>query len=244
MQVGGSAVELPVHPLLGVLQKENLGVPHPVLAGGAGYVSRRFAGEAQRWLRAELAEAGLADRGLLTDFTGMLSIIQTARTEFYGWVSDGGETYSVLVAANGRNAFAVTRRGDRARFRRVRSDRLADALVDRLPDVPAGRGESISVRESELNRSGQVLRRTSEGARRLGDLFRAPRRGGAKLYAARRDDAGNRIRSREWLNLIDLSDGRWAVYATTGRSERAVNAVAATPTLVAAKLADLLRTTR
>jgi hypothetical protein len=62
------------------------------------------------------------------------------------------------------------------------------------------------------------------------------------LYAARRDEAGNRIRSQGWLDLIDLPEGRWAVYATAGRGERTINAVAATPALVAAKLTALLRT--
>lgn len=240
-----------MYPLISVLSRANLGDPHPVLAGAEGYVSHRFTGEAERWLDTELAEAGLADRDRLADFTGMLSIVQRARTEYYGWATDGEETYSVLVAAHGRNAFALTRRGDRVAFRRVSPERLAEAVLERLPDVPPGRGESISVREAEVSRTGPrpVLRRASgavrsEQARRLDVLLRAERRGGAKLYAARRDDAGQRIRSREWLDLIDLPDGRWAVYATAGRGERTVNAAAATPRLVAEKLNDLLRTAR
>lgn len=249
MQAATSAIRLSVHPLIALIHKEKLGSPHPVLAGGEQYVSPRFASEAGRALRAELTEAGLADQGQLTDFTGMLSIIQQARTEFYGWVTGNGDPYSVLVAAHGRNAFALTRRGDRVEFRRVSSSRLAEALVDLLPDVPPGRGESISVREPEAMRSGPrpVLRRPSgaarsDQARRLDALLRAPRRSFAKLYAARRDEADNRIRSREWLDLIDLPEGRWAVYATAGRDERAINAVAASPTLIATKLTDLLRT--
>jgi hypothetical protein len=245
---GRSAVELSVRPLIALIHKENLGDPHPVLAGGEEYVSHRYAREAERSLRTELTDAGLADRSRLADFTGMMSIIQTARTEFYGWVAGNGDTYAALVAANGRNAFALTRHGDRVRFRRVEVDRLAEALVERLPEVPPGRGESISVREAEVTRSGpgQVMRRASgparaEQARRIDALLRAPRRGVAKLYAAQRDDTGNRVRSREWLTLLDLPEGRWAVYATTGRSERAVNAVAATPALVATRLTELQR---
>lgn len=245
------AVELSVHPLIALIHKENLGDPHPVLAGGEEYVSHRFTDEAERSVRAELAGAGLTDRSQLADFTGMMSIIQTARTEFYGWVSGDGGTYAVLVAANGRNAFALTRRGDRISFRRVSADRMPEALMERLPEVPPGRGESISVREVEVTKSEprQVMRRVSsptrsEQARRLDALLRAPRRGIAKLYAARRDDAGNRVRSREWLTLLDVADGRWAIYATAGRSERAVNAVAATPALVATRLTELLRPAR
>jgi len=251
VQPGRATVELSVHPLIALIHKENLGDPHPVLAGGEEYVSHRFASEAEQTLRTELAQAGLADRGQLADFTGMLSIIQTARTEFYGWVTSDTDTYALLVAANGRNAFALSRHGDRVRFRRIGADRLAEALVDQLPDGPPGRGESISVREAEVTEAGPrpVLRRASgptrsAQARQLDALLRTPRHGAAKLYAARRDDNGNRIRSREWLTLLDLANGRWAVYTTTGRSEQAVNAVAATPTLVATRLTELLRSAR
>jgi hypothetical protein len=249
VQTARSAVELSVYPLIALIRKENLGDPHPVLAGGEQYVSHRFASEAERTLRTELTEAGLADRSRLADFTGMLSIVQQARTEFYGWVIGNGDTYSLLVAAHGRNAFTLTRRGDRVTFGRVSSDRLAEALVQRLPEAPPGRGESITVREAEVARSKPrpVLRRSSgtarsEQARRLDALLRAPRHSFVKLYAARRDDAGNRIRSREWLNLLDLPEGRWAVYTTAGRGERTVNAVAATPALIATRLTELLRT--
>lgn len=250
MQAGRSAVELSVYPLFSVIQQENLGDPHPVFGGGEGYVSPRFDAEARRWLRAELAEAGLSDRDRMTDFTGMLSIVQTARVEFYGWVTVGDDTYAVLAAAHGHNAFALTRRGDRVSFRRVRPDRLAEAVLEQLPDLPPGRGESISVREAEVGRAGPrpVMRRASGGVpqseqvRRFNALVRTPRLGGAKFYAARRDDAGQRIRSQSWLDLIDLPGGRWAIYATTARGERTVNAVPATAPLVAAKLNDLLRT--
>ena len=239
-------VELSVQPLIAVIRKENLGAPHPLLAGGEQYVSPRFTGDAERALRAELAAAGLSDRARLTDFTGMLSTIQQSTTEFYGWVTATDDAYSVLVAAHGRTAFAMTRRGDRVQFERVGAGRLAEALVERLPNVPPARAESISVREAEATRSGPrpVLRRPTDAAaaRRLDALLRTPRRRVAKLYAARRDDAGNRTRSREWLDLIDLPEGRWAVHATAGRGERTINAVAATPAHVAATLTALLRT--
>jgi hypothetical protein len=234
---GRSAVELSLHPLVALMHKENLGDPHPVLAGGERYVSHRHATESEQWLHAELAEAGVADRDRLADLVGMVSIIQRARTEFYGWVADHDDTYSLLVAAHGRNAFALTRRGDRVAFRRVSPDRLAEALVRRLPHVPAGHGEPLAVREAELARP------RSAPARRLVALFQAPRRGGAKLYAARRDDTGNRVRSRDWLDLLDLPEGRWAVYATRTRGERAINAATATPAQVARNLTELIRST-
>jgi len=244
-----SAVELSVHPLVSLIHKENLGDPHPVFAGGERYVSHRYTGDAERELRAELADAGLADRDQLADFTGMLATIQRARTEFYGWATGNDDTYGVLAAAHGRSAFALRRHGDRVVFQRANADRLADALLEQLPDVPPARGESLSVREQEINSSAPrpVLRRSSgpvrsEQARRLDTLLRTPRNGGAKLYAARRDEAGNRIRSRTWLDLIDLPDGRWAIHLTVNRGERTINAAPATPALVAARFIELLRT--
>jgi hypothetical protein len=229
VRAGRSAVELSVHPLVSLIHKENLGDPHPVFAGSERYVSHRFAGDAERELRVQLAEAGLVDRAQVADFTGMLSIVQRARIEFLGWVTSHDEAYSVLVAAHGRNAFALTRRGERVAFRRVSPDRMAEALLDRLPDTPPGRGESMSVSEAEIRRP------RGEQARRLDALLRTPRQAITKIYAAHRDDAGNRIRSRTWLDLIDLPDGRWAVYTT----KRTVNAAAATSALVAAKVSDL-----
>lgn len=238
-------LELSVHPLVSLIHRENLGDPHPVFAGGESYVSHRFVAEAERELRAELADAGLADRDRLADFTGMLSVIQRARTEFYGWVND----YAVLAAAHGRSAFALTRHDDRVTFQRVNADRLVEALLEQLPDIPPARAESFSVREAEMAPSGPrpVLRKSSgpvrsEQAKRLDALLRAPRQGGAKLYAARRDEAGNRIRSRAWLDLTDLPDGRWAIHLTTNRGERTVNAAPATAAFVAARLAEFLRT--
>lgn len=234
-------VELSVHALVSLIHQEKLGDPHPVFATGGQYVSARQASDGGR---AELASAGLVDRGQLADFTAMVSIIQRARREFYGWVTTNAETFSVLAAAHGRNAFAVTRRGDRVGFRRIRSHSLAEALVARLPEVPPGHGESISVRTAEVVRPGPrpVLRRPSgaagaEQVRRFDALLRAPRQGGAKLYAAGRDDVGNRRRSPAWLTLLDLPEGRWAIYPLGDT----INAVAATPALIIAKLTDVLR---
>jgi EspG family len=250
VRTGRATVELAVHPLVSLIRRENLGDPHPVFAGGERYVSHRFAGDAERVLRTELADAGLGDRDELGDFTAMLATIQRARAELYGWVTDQDDTYAVLAAAHGRSAFTVRRRGDRVSFQRAgAADRLPEALLAQLPDVPAGRGGSFSVRESEMDRPGPrpVLRRSggpvrSEQAKRLDALLRASRRGGAKLYAARRDDDGNRVRSRTWLDLLDLPDGRWAVHLTTNRGERVVTASPGTTAVITTRLTDLLRT--
>ena len=246
-------VELPVLPLVSLLRQENLGDPHAIFAGGERYVSPRFADEASALLREELAAAGLDRRDALDDFVDSLALVQRAAIEYYGWVTSGGENVTLLTASIGRRAVAVVRHGNRVHFEPVDPDRLVEALVQRLPEARPGAGDSVSVLASEFTgrgnrQAGSIMRRTGSGrsddARRLDALLKEPRVGGAKLYAAARDRAGVRTRSAEWLNVLDLAGGRWLVYPTLGRGERAINAVPATPHLLAAKLGELSRTIR
>ena len=233
------AVELSVTALISLMQKENLGEAHAILAGGERYVSPRFQEEAERELRSELGRARVDD-----DFRDMLALVQRARVEYYGWITTGTETEAVLVAASGRAAVTLMRVRDRVTLTKADPDRLVESLILRLPEVPAGRGESISIRAADYVPPTGFLRKPagprSPEARRLDALLTAPRLGGAQLYTARRDHAGTRQRALDWITVLDLEQlGRWVVYSTQGRGERAVNAVPGTPRLLAAKLAEL-----
>jgi hypothetical protein len=243
-------VELSVFPLISLIRNKNLGDPHPIFAGGERYVSPRYADEAERLLRDELTEDGLGRRDALDEFVDALTLVQRASSEYYGWMSSGEQRYATLVAGSGRRAVAVMRAGDRVTVERADADRLVEELVYRLPDVRTGAGESISVLAETFGarQAGAVLRHSKsarpEDARRLDALVREPRLGGAKLYAARRDQNGDRHRSREQLTLLDLTVGRWLVYPTLGRGERAINAMPGSPQLIATKLTELRRTAR
>lgn len=240
--------------LLSLVQRDNLGDPHPILAGGELYVSPRFAADAERAFRADLAGAGLDDRDRLTELRNTVALVhRSARTEYYGWIKRGDEVSAVLVAAMGRIAAVLTRVGDRVRVERADSKQLTESLLRRLPEAPAGRGESITLREADYSRvharsAGSVLRRSAatlpEQNRRLDTLLKAPRRAVTRLYAASRDDAGNRARSREWITVLDLEHGRWTVYTSLGPGEQAITAVPGTPQLLSTKLTALLRSTQ
>lgn len=247
---GRRTVELSVFPLISLIRKEKLGEPHPVFAGGERYVSPRFTAEAERVVREELAGHGLGDRTALADFVEKLALVQQAGTEYYGWMTHGEQKYATLVAASGRRAVAVMRARDLVTFERVDSEELVNEFVYRLPDVGAGTGAPIAVRAADIGarQSGAIMRRSQpsrpDGARRLEALLQEPRLGGAKLYAANRDQDGNRRRSREWLTLLDLISGRWLVHPTLGRGERTIHAAPGTAPLIAAKLAELQRSAR
>lgn len=246
----GRKVELSVFPLLSLMQKENLGEPHTVLAGGERYVSPRFSAQAERVVRQELDDAGLGDRGEFDGFVELVNVVQRATVEYYGWVTTADEAYSVLVASHGRSAVLVVRSGERVRFERCDLDRMIETLVWRLPDVGVTPGEPFSVRHNDFHAprgraDGSVMRRSTaarpEGARRLDALLNAQRVTVAKLYAARRDVNGVRQRSARWLTVLDLVDGRWALSVSQVRGERWINAAPGTGRYIADRVLELAR---
>ena len=229
-----------VAELVSVIQRENLGEPHAVLAGGERYFSPRFQTE----------PPGVAD----DELRDALALVQYARVEHYAWISNAAGPSAALVAAIGRAAILLTRTGDQVTLAGTDPDRLVESLIRQLPNVPAGRGESISVRVADYTPPGAASDRDvpgfllhkpsssarSQEARQLDVLLQVPRLGGAKLYTARRDQSGTRRRAQDWITVLDLTrHGRWVLYAKTGRGERAVNALPGTPQVLTAKLSEL-----
>lgn len=232
-------IELTTHAMFRLLRRDNLGEPHPVFAGGERYYSPRFSHPDD--------DVSGGDRDELYD---TLALIQRASVEYYGWVEHAETSYGLLVAAIGRDTVLATRTGDRITLEPADPDRLTESLVRRLPAAAPGRGESITVRATDYAASSgdtgggfrmdlPASARRPE-ARRLDNLMALPRIGGGKLYAARRAHGGQRERSTDWLSYLDLRGyGRWLVYATGSSGERALNAAAATPALLANKLGTL-----
>ncbi|MGB3441838.1 MAG: ESX secretion-associated protein EspG [Actinophytocola sp.] len=246
----GRKVELSVFPLLSLMQKENLGEPHAVFAGGERYVSPRFSAEAERVVRQELDAAGLGGRREFDEFVDLVNVVQRATVEYYGWVTTTDEAYSVLVASYGRSAVLVVRSGERVRFERCDLDRMIETLVWRLPDTGVAHGEPFSVRHTDFHAprgraEGSVMRRSSaarpEAARRLDALLKAQRFAVAKLYAAKRDVNGVRHRSDRWLTVLDQADGRWALSVSQmTRGERWISAAPGTHQYIAGKMLELV----
>ena len=140
----GRAVELSVVPLLSVVRKENIGEPHAIFAGGERYVSPRFAEEAERVLQQELRDAGLGERRDYLEFLDLMTVVQQATLEYYGWVTAVEEFYSVLVASVGREAALVVRRGERVLVERVEVEQMIERLVVPAARRPGGGGGTRS----------------------------------------------------------------------------------------------------
>jgi hypothetical protein len=249
----GRVVEISVFPLLSLIHKENLGEPHAIFAGGERYVSPRYVDEAERVLQQELKDAGLGERGDYREFVDLVGVVQRATSEFYGWVTSTDEAYAVLVASFGRSAAILVRSGDVLRVERCDVERTTEGLVGRLPDVSLGRGDAISVRHVDFHAprtraAGSVMRRSTaarpEGARRLDALLDARRFAVTKLYAAKRDDSGVRQRSEQWLTVLDLVEGRWALSVDQRRGERWISAAPGTSQVITERLGELARSVR
>jgi hypothetical protein len=248
----GRAVEISVSPLFSLLQREDLGEPHTLLAGGERYFSPRFAVEAEEVFQRELQDAGLGDRKDYLEFLDLVNVVQRATSEFYGWVAGVDGFYGVLVATHGRHAVCVVRSGESVRFERCDVDQVMETLVLRLPENSVGQGDPISVGHGDFHapRSrtpGRVLRRAAarpDGARRLDALLDAQRLHVTKLYAAKRDDRGVRSRSDWWITVLDLVEGRWALSVAQRRREKWIDAAPGTPQLIAEKLVALARSVR
>lgn len=242
-------VELSVHALYRLLGLLELGEPHTLFTGGERYYPPRFRQEADARLRGELDAAGVnTPRGVAEEFAELLRVMQRAGVEYYGWLHDSEGPYSVLTAAHGRSAVLAERIEDKVTFEWIDPDRVMDAFLFRLPNVPAARGEGLSVRLSDLDagtRGGFGMTRPQSArppeARRLEALIRAPRLGGGKLYTARRDARGKRVRAPGWVDVVDTQEGRWAVSKVQGRGEPFVTAVPGTPQLIGRRLGELQR---
>lgn len=249
----GRAVEISVSPLFSLLQKENLGEPHTIFAGGERYFSPRFAAQAERVVQQELADAGLGEKRDYSEFVDMVSVVQRATAEFYGWAIGVEDDYGMLVASLGRQAVCVVRTGDTVRFERCEVERMIELLVGRLPDVAVGQGDSISVSHADFHASqsravGSVMRRAAasrpEGARRLDALLQVQRLFVTKIYAAKRDSSGNRQRSERWVTILDTVDGRWALAVGQSRREKWITASPGTSSLISDRLVELARSVR
>jgi hypothetical protein len=240
-------VELSVFPLLSVMEKENLGGPHPVFAGGERYVSPRFAAVAEQMLRQELDAAGLGGRSDYLEFLELLGIVQRASVEYYGWVTGADESYAVLAASVGNSAVTVIRQGERVAFEPVEPKRMLEVLAFRLPDVKPAVGDGWSVSYTDFRASGRVegsvMRRSAgarpEGARRLDSLLTASRLSVGKLYAAKRVAGGDRVRAERWLTVLDVVDGRWALSVASRRGDLWITAQPGSDAVIAGKLTEL-----
>lgn len=216
---------LPAEALVRMVALENLGELHVTLRPPAVWRPKQTQHEVETRTRAEFVKMGLFDRRgrLDVELVASLTVLCRAGAEFYGWIATADKTVGVLTAAVGREAILAVRDGNLVSLRQIRPEMLPEALVDQTADVPPGRGEAISLLQSEALASVGGRQRTESGvgtrpasaevrlAQKIADL---PTTGGGQLSVAIRDGVGRRRATTQPLRYADTGSGRWLNHMT------------------------------
>ena len=214
-----------------VWRHEGMGEPHHVLVDAAYWMDddeRR-----QAWARAvdELNQRGLVARGNLDPgFLEALRIVGRPSVEYYGWIAAEDRDIAVLVGSGGDDdGVLLIRDHQEVHLEPVGPEGMLGALIGQMPQVPAGRGRGVNLPSAEVQRlaktvSGQsgavklppadefnVFGRPSmvEDAREWFEVMTSPRTGGGELFAAARNQYGERKRCEHGLRYVDTQKGRW-----------------------------------
>ncbi|MCG8920522.1 ESX secretion-associated protein EspG [Actinokineospora sp. PR83] len=187
--------------------------------------------------RAELfaaVNAGLSSRGLIhrgrfdPDLEAVLRLHATGRVSIAVNGMAGGAQVTALAVLNGTRGVLAVLRDGRIAFRPLPAERVARAVVDTVPPLPAGPGNSVTVSDSPAPAAVQqspttVLRRSDRAGDRAGRDFHAarrilarPRRGGGAFLISTRGRPAQPDPS-EAISWVDTDVGRYAVTTAAGQ---------------------------
>ncbi|MFL6141555.1 MAG: ESX secretion-associated protein EspG [Labedaea sp.] len=215
---------LSVEALTWLLAGEGIGELHRVLAPAAVWQPADEVDAVRVAARAEITALGWFDRRqrLDVEVAASLAVLCRATTEFYGWINHDEATIGVLAGAIGGQALLAVRDTDRMWLKPTAWPRLAAALVGQTAEVPAGRGQPVTVTQAEilgavrgqrLTEAAVQVTRASGAAQWVRRLVALPTTGSGELYAAVRDGMG-RHRISAPIPYADTSEGRYVTVRT------------------------------
>jgi hypothetical protein len=260
-------VTLTLDTLAMVWQRENLGELHNTLVDVPAWRDEAAEREALGGATGELAQRGLlVGRDLHADLRDTLNLLARPSMEYYGWIAytdeeRGSVSIAVLVAAIGTDAVLVVRDGQQVHIGPTRSEGMGETLIGYLPSVPAARGRSVNLPETEVRAlladrmhdapgtgkpmpadAFKIFARPSmaEDARDLMTAMDQPRTGGGELYVAARGRSGERRRCENPVVYVDTQQGRWMTQLSSGRpGERWIVSAPASRQLLLSKLNEM-----
>jgi hypothetical protein len=240
-------IQLPITALAGLTEHENLGTLHVVLRPEPLWLSDDEKVLARQRMNEALTEAGLVDgRGRVeVDFLDWLPLLTTPSIEYYGWANDGERTYGVLAAARGLQGIVAIRSGDGIALRSTPRDRLPEALIAELPEVPAGGGRPLLVRVADLEEAGRRKNEDmvpSTEIRELVKVLQRPVEGTGELYVGRRDDLSRYTRLEQPLHYADTDWGRYLNYTMGTGSDAEIHLAPGSPQAMVQNLLKLQQT--
>lgn len=218
-----------------VIQKENLGDPHPTLSGGELWYPPDGERDKDRRVSDELREHGLlVNRDRLADgFLDALAVMQRAAVEYYTFASVEGNKATARTAALGRDAVLVVFDGTAIHIEPIPAEQLGVRLAAALPEVPPAHLHSIScdVKDLRAVKGGTSLPSSPSvaDAKRMKRFLELERISTGQLFAAIRDGEGGRrattapmpcwIDTHEGRALLNPDPGGWLNLAGSGLTE-------------------------
>jgi hypothetical protein len=208
------------------------GRPHAVIGADEIWLDPETRRKLEDKVLDTLTKLGLAADGTLTrDFRDTLAVFARSTRRYYAWVGDidSGQTGGVLVAARGEDAVRLLREDKLVRIDPVHPGRMAEVLVDSLPDTPPASIDEITMPVSAYaTRERQSLEEmiydppqgdvSEGGVRRLRELMAGQRSGAHQLYASITGEAG--VRRSKPLTALDIIDrGRVLTFRSTRPGE-------------------------
>ncbi|MGH3516615.1 MAG: ESX secretion-associated protein EspG [Haloechinothrix sp.] len=197
-----------------VLDKENLGEPHPTLVGGERWYPADEQRTRDQRAFAELHRLGLVDGGRVSDdFADTLAVLQRAAVEFYTFATVEGVRVTARTAAIGRDAVLIIARDAMIDLYPIPAEQLAIQLATAMPVVPAAQAHSMTCAAADLKaiQAGKTLALTNsvKDAKRMTRWLEMERSNVGQLFAAVRDGAGSRRATAAPVpSWIDTESGR------------------------------------
>ncbi|MDV6011126.1 ESX secretion-associated protein EspG [Haloechinothrix sp. LS1_15] len=198
-----------------LLDKENLGEPHPTLVGGELWYPPELARERDVRILHELREQGLTSGNRVSeDFHDTLRLVQRPAVEYYTFaVSPEGDQWTARTAMIGRDALLITKHGADIHLEPIPHEQLGVRLAAALPETPPAQLKSItcSVAELEALQAGKSLPPgpSSSDAKRMQRWLDLERQSAGQLYAAIRDGMNRRHTTTAPMPCwIDTESGR------------------------------------
>lgn len=191
-----------------LLRRHNLGDAHPTLGGGERWR------QADAWRAAEQSadDEIRVSRANADDFLEALDVLQRPALEYYTYATIDQQDKTMRVAVSGPDAVLVTADKRQLAVRPIPTERLAEQLVDALPETPPARMHSMSCNEKDLT---AVLKNeylaTSDSvrdAKRVKRWLEKPRVNGGLFYAATRSNGTRTKTGVPVPTWIDTDEGR------------------------------------
>lgn len=198
-----------------VIEKENLGEPHPTLIGGEMWYPPGE--ERDRGVRVlnELREQGLVRGNRVSDdFMDVLAIMQRAAVEYYTYARIDGAQSTYRTAAIGRDAVLISHEvGKQIEIEPIPFDQLRVRLAAALPAVPAARVHSATCTLDDMQAvfadKSPAMSNSVRDAKRIHRWLEAEQTARGPLHAALRDGVtGRRATGKPHPMWIDTEAGR------------------------------------